>query len=307
MSNPHFNVINSNSLETLAKICAQLMERYPLADPLLNEEIVVMNMGMRSFLTQEIAKQNQIAAQCNFQQIWQLIWNIHNKVNGSDDKLNRFDRSYIAWNIAGMRDIWSNPEIKGFEKMQEYVKDDPDGSRCYELAAKIADTFDQYQMYRPDWIAAFNTFTYEDFLAFDADNDAPGKINDWINENTRSKNSEGRGRAIREVLISNLWQVRLWCMLRSNFLLQNEDGTALADGQRIEEGACVRPHILDERGAALKGQDGMAVGNAGSGEADAATFTGTDDVHAIGQFGFDGGFTRLEDGQQMHGTAGGCW
>ena len=49
MSNPHFNVINSNSLETLAKICAQLMERYPLADPLLNEEIVVMNMGMRSF------------------------------------------------------------------------------------------------------------------------------------------------------------------------------------------------------------------------------------------------------------------
>ena len=39
MSNPHFNVINSNSLETLAKICAQLMERYPLADPLLNEEI----------------------------------------------------------------------------------------------------------------------------------------------------------------------------------------------------------------------------------------------------------------------------
>ena len=232
MSNPHFNVINSNSLETLAKICAQLMERYPLADPLLNEEIVVMNMGMRSFLTQEIAKQNQIAAQCNFQQIWQLIWNIHNKVNGSDDKLNRFDRSYIAWNIAGMRDIWSNPEIKGFEKMQEYVKDDTDGSRCYELAAKIADTFDQYQMYRPDWIAAFNTFTYEDFLAFDADNDAPGKINDWINENTRSKNSEGRGRAIREVLISNLWQVRLWCMLRSNFLLQNEDGTALAGLER---------------------------------------------------------------------------
>ena len=99
MSNPHFNVINSNSLETLAKICAQLMERYPLADPLLNEEIVVMNMGMRSFLTQEIAKQNQIAAQCNFQQIWQLIWNIHNKVNGSDDKLNRFDRAYICCNV----------------------------------------------------------------------------------------------------------------------------------------------------------------------------------------------------------------
>ena len=100
MSNPHFNVINSNSLETLAKICAQLMDRYPLADPLLNEEIVVMNMGMRSFLTQEIAKQNQIAAQCNFQQIWQLIWNIHNKVNGSDDKLNRFDRSSSSHNKA---------------------------------------------------------------------------------------------------------------------------------------------------------------------------------------------------------------
>ena len=232
MNNPHLNVINSNSLETLAKICAQLMERYPLADPLLNEEIVVMNMGMRSFLTQEIAKQNQIAAQCNFQQIWQLIWSIHNKVNGSDDKLNRFDRSYIAWNIAGMRDIWSNPAIKGFEKMQEYVKDDDDGSRCYELAAKIADTFDQYQMYRPDWIAAFNTFTYDDFLTFDADNEAPCKINDWINENARSKNSEGRSRAIRDVLVSNLWQVRLWCMLRSNFLLQSEDGKPLEGIER---------------------------------------------------------------------------
>lgn len=232
MSNPQFNVINSNSLETLSKICAQLMERYPLTDPLLNEEIVVMSMGMRSFLTQEIAKQNQIAAQCNFQQIWQLIWSIHNKVNGSDDKLNRFDRSYIAWNIAGMRDIWSNPAIKGFEKLQEYVKDDNDGSRCYELAAKIADTFDQYQMYRPDWIAAFNTFTYDDFLTFDADNEASCKINDWINENARSKNSEGRSRAIRDVLVSNLWQVRLWCMLRSNFLLQSEDGKPLEGIER---------------------------------------------------------------------------
>ena len=232
MSNPHFNVINSNSLETLSKICAQLMERHPLTDPLLNEEIVVMNMGMRSFLMQEIAKQNQIAAQCNFQQIWQLIWNIHNKVNGSSDKLNRFDRAYIAWNIAGMRDIWSNPDIKGFEKMQEYVKDDEDGSRCYELSAKIADTFDQYQMYRPDWIAAFNTFTYDDFRAFDADNEAPGKINAWINENAGGKSAQGRGRATREVLISNLWQVRLWCMLRSNFLLQNENGKELEGTDR---------------------------------------------------------------------------
>lgn len=48
-----------------------------------------------------------------------------------------------------------------YEPMKEYLNLDTSiekTEKAYQLCGAIADTFDQYQMYRPDWILAWNKF-----------------------------------------------------------------------------------------------------------------------------------------------------
>lgn len=83
-------------------------------------------------------------------------------------------------------DLWSFIELDKselFERIRDYVKFDNTDERAFELAAKLADTFDQYQIYRPQWILAWNNFSLSDFEAYEKNPDDPKNlINVFINE-----------------------------------------------------------------------------------------------------------------------------
>lgn len=325
------NVIESNNLESLADVCAMIMASYPLSDVFMPEKIVVMNLGMKNFVSQRITAQNKISALCDYTQVWQLIFSLFYELNTEytsivsdylgqmdalaqdlafeDIRYNFYDREHLKWNIysqicrrpkqdlkqfvsdyengfierkdaqeeilkffdpegvytinsakawikhadeleaeaeanaeaqaqaqaqsqaqgngqgqqaqgqahaqdgnqaggtqagataggtAGVvirgqakaacseDQLWSFVDLDSsdiFERIKDYVRHDHSDERAYELAAKLADTFDQYQIYRPHWIADWNKFTIQDFADYEANPEDPrNPINRFIDE-----------------------------------------------------------------------------------------------------------------------------
>lgn len=369
-------VIESNNLESLADMCAMIMSTYPLSDVFIPEKLVIMNLGMKNFLTQRITLQNKISAMCDYTQIWQFIFSIFYEFNqdyakylpkllpksqresGEDaeteTRFNLYDREHMKWNIfsqicrrqrcdlvnlvndydsglykesslhlkffdehgaysitaakewlkehpatrnsaADVVDTISSKAAKAvdtssktantvdtsnktakvvdtssgntakntdaandnatnaaqaqvdkkagtlassqalgvgaaavvdnaeenteedvksvkkgvdsakedvnnaeeeaqwsfidldpssmFDKIRDYVSNEYSDDRAYELAAKIADTFDQYQIYRPQWLLQWNKFTLQDFVDYEQNpDDTHNPINIFINE-----------------------------------------------------------------------------------------------------------------------------
>lgn len=247
-----FVVIHSNDLENLASVAAAQIRQHPLSDPFASEQILVMNLGMRTFLSQVIARCNGIEARCDYLQIWQLIFRIHRIVNFRADKRNLFSRMHLALNILGLRKIWGSSKARGFERMREYIRNDETSERAFELAARIADTFDQYQMYRPEWIRAWNSFTEEDFVQYEQNPEANGKIKQFLHFASSRGGVPGQ-RKLLEIWRANLWQIRLWCLLRSNFMLcdaqsrlpLSEDRAALLLMDRAEVMAKLKRDLLN--------------------------------------------------------------
>ncbi len=239
----------SNYLENLADICAVLMSEYPLPDPFAHEHIIVMNTGMRTYLTQRIAMQNQITALCDYHQIWQLVYGVHRTLHPEAPEQNLYDREHLTWNLyslivalqnestarkhkavvtalqqATSQGITDETELKRiqdeaiaaynqeaaksndiYHKLRLYLVDDAFGDKAFELAAKIADTLDQYQMFRPRWIMAWNNIPLGAFADYEKDpEDISNPINVFIENECRRFAREKSGiRAKRQGTVSS--------------------------------------------------------------------------------------------------------
>lgn len=201
----------SNNMENLADLCAILMSEYPLSSPFVHEHVVFMNQGVKTFLTQRIATQNEICTLCDFEHEWQLIYGIHRLLHPSAPRTSLYDREHLTWNVfsqieqilaaakeAAPSDTGANSSFgtldqsQGgrkysiFARMLQYLVDDEYGDKAYELAAKIADTLDQYQMYRPGWIEVWNNIPLSAFDAYEQDpEDSNNPINVFIERECR--------------------------------------------------------------------------------------------------------------------------
>ncbi|MCZ7638612.1 MAG: exodeoxyribonuclease V subunit gamma [Verrucomicrobia bacterium] len=61
-----------------------------------------------------------------------------------------FDPATVTWRIAEvLPTLVARP---GFEPVASYLGRDPDPRKLHQLAARLAESFDQYAVYRPDWI-----------------------------------------------------------------------------------------------------------------------------------------------------------
>lgn len=230
MKETFFNTFNSNDLEVLTDLTVELMKNNIDDNPFHKEKIVVMTGGMRTYLSQEFAKKEGVNTLCDFIKPWQFIFDIFKKMQGGDFKNTFFDREHITWNIIAQYKKWIEAQKKGFpfyNKLISYIKEnkkdyekltDKESSRLYELATKIADTLDQYQMYRGDWILAWNEFLEEDFIEYENHNS--GKIALWIESQVRKFSKKKQERVIN-LFKNNIWQIKVWCDLKSNFNLEN--------------------------------------------------------------------------------------
>ncbi|XOF32779.1 MAG: exodeoxyribonuclease V subunit gamma [Candidatus Electrothrix sp. YB6] len=136
----------SNRLENLFDgLCAVLDE--PLTEPLAPEVIVVQNPGMARWLSQQIALRTGISANFSFPLPATFVWRVFEQTLGTLPDLSRFNRNVLLWRVR--RELETLSDDPSMQEIRAYLREDRDGSRRFQLAGRITDLFDQYQVYRP--------------------------------------------------------------------------------------------------------------------------------------------------------------
>ncbi|HHX35886.1 MAG TPA: exodeoxyribonuclease V subunit gamma [Gammaproteobacteria bacterium] len=150
---PGFIVAHSNHLEELRDLVVQWTKINPLY-ALENEHILVQSNGIAQWLKLALADDNGcgIAAGLQIGLPARFIWQIYRQVLGTDTiaKSSPFDKAPLTWRL--MRLLPKVVDQPVFVPLQHFLGDDPDLRKRYQLAERLADLFDQYQVYRSDWL-----------------------------------------------------------------------------------------------------------------------------------------------------------
>jgi len=144
-----FYTHQSNRLETLTDRLAELL-RQPLRSPLAREIIVTQSNGLARWLALRLADRLGVCAHLDFQFPGTFLWEMARRVLHGLPPTSAFDRPVLNWRVmALLQEVGDEP---AFAPVRAWLGDGRDDFRRYELACRITDCFDQYLIYRPDWI-----------------------------------------------------------------------------------------------------------------------------------------------------------
>ncbi|MDD2060257.1 exodeoxyribonuclease V subunit gamma [Pseudomonas sp. GD03860] len=156
---PGFMVVHGNRLDELRSLVVSWMRRYPLK-PLENEIALVQSNGIAQWLKLALAEDPEdddsggcgIAAAIEVQLPGSFMWQLYRRVLGRDEipEVSLLDKAPLTWRL--MRLLPEVIDLPHFEPLQRFLNDDSDLRKRYQLAERLADLFDQYQVYRADWL-----------------------------------------------------------------------------------------------------------------------------------------------------------
>ncbi len=148
-----FKLYHSNRLDLLKDLLAILMDSDPLSDPFEDEQILVQSPGMAQWLKLELAKASGISANINFPLPASFIWDMFKVVLPGVPEKSPFNKEAMAWKL--MQLLPQFLEYEEFAPLARYLSDDKEQRKRYQLSHKVADIFDQYLVYRPQWMDAW--------------------------------------------------------------------------------------------------------------------------------------------------------
>jgi exodeoxyribonuclease V gamma subunit len=191
-----FYSIHANRLEDLRALVVKICSAEPLA-PLQNEMCLVQSNGIAQWLKLGLAQPPEdgglgIAAGFNFSLPSTFIWRAYRAVLSTDavPDQSSLDKDILIWRLFRLLDaIFHHPDRfddhANFAPLLTFLQGDSPQLRRFQLAERIALLFDQYQVYRADWLEAWQS-----------------------GQNVIKKG--GREQALPQTL---LWQPQLWRLL----------------------------------------------------------------------------------------------
>jgi exodeoxyribonuclease V gamma subunit len=146
-----FTVYHSNQLESLNILLVHLIKSEPLAHPFTPEQILVQSPGMSQWLKIALAEQLGVAANIRFPLPATFIWDMFTQVLPDVPQRSAFNKESMTWKLLNI--LPSRLELAEFAPLKQYLEHQPSELKWFQLAEKIADIFDGYLVYRPEWIA----------------------------------------------------------------------------------------------------------------------------------------------------------
>ena len=137
-----------NRLETLAaELAAATAE--PLGSPFTREIVMVQSLGMRRWLSLQLAEQVGICMNGAFPFPRTFLDDTLRRLVPEMAAPDAFAPDLLTWKIHRMLPVLLHrPE---FAPVNAYAADD-DGLKLYQLATRLAALFDQYLVYRPEML-----------------------------------------------------------------------------------------------------------------------------------------------------------
>ncbi|NEV61227.1 exodeoxyribonuclease V subunit gamma [Thiorhodococcus minor] len=164
-------LIQGNRLEDLRSLMVTWMRRYPLA-PLEDEVILVQSNGIAQWLKLALAADpgDDLSGGCGIAAAVQVmlparfIWQAYRGVLGELPESSPFDKAPLTWRLYRLLGDLSSDQptaepglTQCLAPLRGFLDGDDEPRRRYQLAERLADLFDQYQVYRADWLEAWHS------------------------------------------------------------------------------------------------------------------------------------------------------
>ncbi|HEE0106100.1 TPA: exodeoxyribonuclease V subunit gamma [Citrobacter gillenii] len=148
-------VYHSNRLDVLEALMEYIVERDRLIDPFEPEMILVQSTGMAQWLQMTLAQKFGIAANIDFPLPASFIWDMFVRVLPDIPKESAFSKQSMSWKLMTLLPQLLDDEA--FTLLRQYLTDDTDKRKLFQLSSRAADLFDQYLVYRPDWLTQWES------------------------------------------------------------------------------------------------------------------------------------------------------
>ncbi|MBF0614413.1 MAG: exodeoxyribonuclease V subunit gamma [Magnetococcales bacterium] len=154
-------VIHGSRMEALRADLASRLHRDPLP-PLENEIILVQSNGMAQWLKAGLAGESRdqrewssspgIAAAVEMLLPARFFWRVYRTVLGAEQvpEVSPLERTQLVWRL--LRLLPEVAERHPASLVQRFLADDPRMRKRFQLAEELADLFDQYSVFRADWL-----------------------------------------------------------------------------------------------------------------------------------------------------------
>lgn len=156
-----FNLIKSNRMENLAQALCTVIGEDP-GNPISSEFIGIQSRGMKQWLSQVIARHFGICANVRFMFPRQMLEYIREHSCESQGagltESGLLNRDMMAWAVLdALMAKGAEPDRaeKSLWGPETYLQHDDTGTKAMALSRRIAIVLDDYQVYRPDMLAAW--------------------------------------------------------------------------------------------------------------------------------------------------------
>ena len=147
---PGFIALHSHRSEVLADTLTGWLRAHPLL-PLESEVVLVQSNGMAEWIKIELARQGGVCAATRVELPSRFLWRTYRQVLGHQNVPpdSPLDKLPMTWRLMALLPACLSDPV--FKPVAGFLRgDEPD--RLLQLASRLADLFDQYQIYRPDWL-----------------------------------------------------------------------------------------------------------------------------------------------------------
>jgi exodeoxyribonuclease V gamma subunit len=143
-----FKLYTSNKTETLLDALAEVVQT-PHQSLFTPEFIIVQNKGMERWISLSLARKLGIWANCRYFFPNEFVESLFTQAFPKLPDRSILDPKYLAWKI--MEILPAMLDLAGFESLKNYLSDGRQ-LKLFQISSLIADTFDQYSLYRPQMV-----------------------------------------------------------------------------------------------------------------------------------------------------------
>ncbi|MDC8756428.1 exodeoxyribonuclease V subunit gamma [Janthinobacterium fluminis] len=178
---PGLLILHGNQLEQLRAAVFQWLRNNPLG-PLEADIFLVQSNGVAEWLKIALAEEMGVCAATRIALPARLLWEGYRGMLGRERVPSRspFDKGPLAWRLMRLLPALLAEPV--FAPLRYFLADG-DAERRLQLAERLADLFDQYQVYRADW------------------------LDDWAAGRDQLRNAAGQG---VPMAAGQRWQAQLW-------------------------------------------------------------------------------------------------